>query len=585
MIPFAFMSDLHYETEKYMYLTDNDVSSFLIGRNAVNSPFSSNRGVTVQNNRLLILCDNGIIKHSSDGISFTNSFVGREEPICDVYYDGTYYVALSFLANVYRSTDLISWTYMSNYFSVTNGEPIKIAKVGSNYVIVHSSGTISSSNLTTWTNRLTGMSSVVKSIIADGSSVIIGDNGSLRRTTNGTSWTSVASGLPAPGIYKHLLIKAGSTYYRITGGSSGVTAYTSTNGTTWVSAGGFGSGTFYANFATYDGTNLILEGNGVIYKGPDISSMVNYTHTTTLLPNTLNIVTGLAYFLGTYFASALSDCMYSSASGTVFSGNLALGVQPLFKCVYSKDNLVILIYSDRSNNVYILTSNDYGKTFTQKYSGANVAAGSSYPWKIENVGGVLHALNGQRVGKSLDNGQTWTFTNRVTTGSFQRSANNGSAIVAVESGAVRRSVNGGVNWTTVISGTYKDVYYSDGSFYVTNGTTGLKVSVDGGVTFSDMTAGASIGNLCRAGGVWLKNTNTSTNLAYSSDLITWTTITNSSALDGLNVVLYSDAEKFFVLHNNRLYQSNRPTTLISSGLYTYISSITTIGATRIVEKV
>jgi len=229
---------------------------------------------------------------------------------------------------VTTSPDGVTWTATElglnehAYSGIWDGSQFLLAGIGANGSFVGCVYTSPTGNTGSWTRRINSGSQLKGIAYGGGVYVAVGENGTIQRSTNGTTWTSVTSGTT-----KNLQgIAYGGGKFIATGytsGSGNAVILTSPDGTTWTDTT---AGSVFTNIAFQDLRHLLWTGdrfvasgwNGGLRYSLDLgSSFINTTTTTMGLP-------GLAYGNGVWFAGGIingnqaseADVDFTSTDGT-----------------------------------------------------------------------------------------------------------------------------------------------------------------------------------------------------------------------------------------------------------------------------
>jgi uncharacterized delta-60 repeat protein len=176
----------------------------------------------------------GQLLSSADGLGWTGHAVPTRYTVRNIAFAAGRYVLAGDSGTLFTSPDLTDWTLR------TTGTPFdlrEIAHLNGTWVVV-SNQTIpvvilrSTDNGVTWTNQVTSLTPPgvnLNGLVSDGDSLIaLGTAGTILRTTNGTDWSAVPSGITFStneGVF------AGNRY--LTVGSSGRVRQSTDGGLTW----------------------------------------------------------------------------------------------------------------------------------------------------------------------------------------------------------------------------------------------------------------------------------------------------------------------------------------------------------------
>lgn len=149
--------------------------------------FNSINNIKWLNNRLVAACSNGVILYSVDGENW-NSSLTSGNTFVSITYHNNLYIAVGLTGNIYKSSDLLTWTSIV-VTGISTTTLYDIDTDGVIATIVGQNGTIlTSTDGTTWRQRIGATSSNIVSIryeertrlwIATGSSQILTSNDSI----------------------------------------------------------------------------------------------------------------------------------------------------------------------------------------------------------------------------------------------------------------------------------------------------------------------------------------------------------------------------------------------------------------------
>jgi RHS repeat-associated protein len=184
--------------------------------------------VTYGNSTFVAIGNNGVIKTSANGITWTTRSSGITNDLQGVIYGNNQFVTVGHEGTVLTSADGITWQTRSSGIS-TNIRAIdygatQFAAVGDNGTIITSSDGI------TWTTRWSNTTAALHGVVYGGSQfAAVGVNGTILTSPDGINWTSRSSGTTNT-LYS---ITYGENMF-VAVGSNGV-ILTSSNGTGWTS--------------------------------------------------------------------------------------------------------------------------------------------------------------------------------------------------------------------------------------------------------------------------------------------------------------------------------------------------------------
>lgn len=175
------------------------ISTTTVGSGSINF-----RGIATDGSMLVIPCDSGKIYYSTDGASFSSvTAVSTSYDLRSVCYSNGLWVAGGESERLYYSTNGTSWTAGTTSAQATNNDICCIATNGSiwlavsghSYVYIHYS-----TDGKTWTRETTsttGGATEQKELIDFGPLYygVLATDGTVLRSTTGSSWSSAATGL------------------------------------------------------------------------------------------------------------------------------------------------------------------------------------------------------------------------------------------------------------------------------------------------------------------------------------------------------------------------------------------------------
>ncbi len=500
---------------------------------------------------------------------------------------------------IYTSTNATDWQKVTDP-SVPSAALFNDAVFGGGvYVLVGDNGVVvSSTNGTTWTVANLGISNRLNDVAyLNGNFYVVGDNDAFYTSSNGTTWSAVSIGSTG---YHLMSIDYGNNTFAIGArltSSSWAYIFRSTTGTSgsWpvvllpqVQANGLNQLRFLKNkFYVFDASTSV-------WSSSDASSWTNISSSTVNLPGGGTSVLGTPnqsftgvydgtkfYFYGTasfYNTPAPQGAVFSSSDGITFT-------------LESKTTSINVTNSAYLNGYYFITGNEglvysiNGSSYQYPYGSYNAIAtnGSLYVAATSfasTEGGIY----------TSSNFTNWTNQNIGVTYALNGVTYGNNMFVAVGNvGTTARSTNG-TSWTLGTTGDadgLKSVAYGNNK-YVAVGNQGKIVYSSDGITWTqankDGAAGSNfnsvkyLNNLFIAVGGQLAATGVA-RLAYSADGVNWTT--NSPSVTGSISDIAYDGSKYVLfgrLNNNtatsRLFFSLTSTNITTASY----SGITTIPA-------
>ena len=183
----------------------------------------------------------GFILTSADGTNWTLRETAATNPIYDVIYANSKFVAAGEDGVILNSSDGTSWdnvtisttTYDNGttvHINYTTNNLNDITYGNSTFVAVGNSGNIlTSSDGTSWDNRTSGTSNDLNGVSYENSTfVAVGENGTIVTSSDGITWTSLFFGFTTDNISTAKLTVSNSSYTLSNG-----TTPTLTSGTTY----------------------------------------------------------------------------------------------------------------------------------------------------------------------------------------------------------------------------------------------------------------------------------------------------------------------------------------------------------------
>jgi len=140
----------------------------------------------------------GAIYTSPDDVSWTTPFSNNLEPLWDVIWDGSQFVAVGTGPTIYTSPDGTVWTARLTTDPIV-AVPQRVIRAGGQYVVVGNgteSQVLTSPDAITWTSHTPSNSYLSLSSVAWGNNlyVAVGGQGTVLTSPDGTTWSGGATG-------------------------------------------------------------------------------------------------------------------------------------------------------------------------------------------------------------------------------------------------------------------------------------------------------------------------------------------------------------------------------------------------------
>ena len=272
------------------------------------------RELTYANNQYLLTGDNGLLLTSPDAVTWTRRTSGTTTALRSAAYNAGTWVVLGntdFPATILTSTDN-GGTWTNRTTSLTYSSLGRFATDGSTSLIVPGSGgtILRTTNGTSWSTVTSGVTDDLEgAAYGAGRYVVSGANGRILTSTNGTSWTPVTSGTTN---YLSDVYYLNNTF--LVAGDLGV-LLRSADGVSWTSAT-FSTGTQCQGIAYGSGRYVAVFRGGVILTSTDAITWVAAPSGTTA------DITGVTFGNGKFLA-ATSGALLSSTDGLAWSSGPA----------------------------------------------------------------------------------------------------------------------------------------------------------------------------------------------------------------------------------------------------------------------
>ncbi len=314
-----------------------------------NSP-AIGRSVRFVNGQFYLVGSNSLLYVSTDGVAWTSRAIGFPGAAGIDYVNGKYVISGDD-GLILTSTDAMTWERRAtrNAFdfrevAFINGVWVTLENNSASSPIVHSVD-----NAQTWTSSFFVSGAVVSnsttrdmlSMASDGSTnaVAVGEAGHVMRTTNGTAWTAVTSGVTETlervvyGVGRYVAVGAGGRII------------TSTTGTTWTTVTS-GTTTALDEVWFLNGRFIASGDNGVFLKSTD-----GTTWTSLVFPG--NPGTGaLTYGAGRYVAVFDGGLILTSTDATTWAATTSGTPSDLLGVTYGNGKFIA------ATSEHFLTSTD-----------------------------------------------------------------------------------------------------------------------------------------------------------------------------------------------------------------------------------
>lgn len=468
----------------------------------------------------------GAVYTSTDGVTWTNRTFQTALSFNDVVYANSVFVVITSSGSTWYSTDGISWN--SNYlFFSTNTSTVNsyiTATDGVGTVVVGQTGSIRrSTNGSTWSavnSNVTGTLNALSYI--NSNFVAVGNAGAITTSSDGIIWTARTSNT----ANAFNSVAFGNTRY-VAVGASGTVVY-STDLNVWAFATGTGTAQFIK--VIYANSLFVAVGAaGAVYTSSD-------GITWTSRSAGANQFNDVIYANSLYVAVGTSGACYTSPDGTTWTSRSA-GANQFNKIIYANSLFVAV---GNSNTLY--TSSD-GTTWTSRTSGFGTTSLNIYDAIWNGTNFIVVGQFGRWASSS--DGVTWVANLDVLRGNFFAVAvvnsrtigfgNSGSVLIA---GATRAVVMQGGTWPYLVAAQSatnpRTIAYNGSNQYVAVGSGGVALASSDGVAWTGYNTGVATdfdkvqyvnGNYIAMGG-----TGSATNLLTSPDGTTWTTRTAGTAI-------------------------------------------------------
>jgi len=494
-----------------------------------------------------------------------------------VWANGVYLVGGAsgalYTASGASNTSISGLTFTSRTSTFSTNAIRAIAFGASKYIIGGDNGSLATStDGVTWTSRTSGFgSTTIRTISAKPSTtgtliVAAGDNGTLTTSTDGITWTVRSSGTTA-NLTTSIPFNYTTTYYPlVVGGNNGVLLYSNADGSSWTLINSnpypfrsvaseniynsiyntttYGStpvATTYLSTAalgvdySYNNINVVAYGNNLYIAAGQNGQLYTSTNASTWTSQsagTFEDITAAAYLNATYVIGTIEGNIYTSTNGsswTARTSGITLGNQInylgyLNGQYYAGYSLTLFKYGSGSQYYNNSNNNSYGYNYPT----------TSYYLAFTGYCSTPFLSGGIQTSTDLI-----TWTSKSTNSSVNSMAYTGSQFLTVNGnmGITNSGYGATIDTSTFGRPLYASpdlsYFYQNASFLAANtSTVPIDVAYNNGYT---CVITASNGG------------NSTNNIYYSTDLLTWTTarisLANKAGYENyyLNYTNYGDA--------------------------------------------
>lgn len=536
-------------------------------------------------------CDQGVLRHSTDGKTWNTVFAGRTATSVVSFTDIAYnpnsasngfptYMAVS-SSTVMTSTDGLTWIQIT---LPTSGLLFVTWNSTYNRFIAASSAGVYSYNNSVWSS-VPGPGGVSGIATANGVTVISTTGYIYKLTaaatatpvyTKPTSATSITSiSLALDGV-TGIATMTNDTNNNASGISTTLIVRTTNSGANWSYVPTGNSVLPWASSATsaFVGDKFVCyyrtsAGAPIDYTVDTATTTVTYSlysssSTTMSLPIALVQPTysPVLQLTATAPSSTSTEDPIISTNGIIFGQAVSESIANQYS-FQARPNTALL--TKLSNGVYVASSNGYfhysldNNTWFQSTKSDNVSIGSllSAVYCPSSVNGTpFYAASGTGIVSCTTSSYPDYYNIRAGSSIATRLATDGNTVVgainATGTSNIMTSTNG-TTWTTRTTSGFStsvyDIAYGNGRFVISGAPSGTATSVDGGATWTKVTA-PQLMTIEFDGTRFVATGNGSKNYYTSTDGATWTTLTNLPV---------ATATASRIIHNN--------------GVYAYITSI------------
>lgn len=402
-----------------------------------------------------------------------------------------------------------------------SGIPTDIVKAFGKYIMgVNVSGGLgylfSSDDLISWQPyKSFGTSEAFLGLTFDGTTLVLASSsGNVRYSTNGTTYTSVSSGLSSLSRVRNF-----NNIWIFSSSSATSIKYTTNLST-------FSTATPFSPYGVYD----ISYGNGLyvaVGVSGKISTSPDLTTWTTRVSNTTSTLFSITYGNGKFIAIG-SSIMVQSTDGITWTV-VSSGLSTMSNVFWLNDAYVVC--GGAGTTALLATSSD-GDTWS------NVSGTSSFPMSTVYYDNGVYFAGGYYygVGNSLS-----TLTNsyrQLLSSTVTRAKKVNNIQFLLGDGGVIYRTSDGINYTSTTTGfgSYIMDMAFNGNIYVIVGQSGKLYSSSDSTTWTARTSNAAsyLYSVCYGNNIFLSQVSTTTNTITSSDGISW--VSNSTNLpDGTTI--------------------------------------------------
>ncbi|WP_217594982.1 choice-of-anchor Q domain-containing protein, partial [Cohnella sp. GbtcB17] len=417
--------------------------------------------------------------------------------------NGTWF-AIDANGEVHKSADGTTWipfTLSKQVFGATYGN--------GTYVIYSQSGgsVFTSTDASTWTEAsLPSGASWYGLTYGNGAYILVGNNGYIMRSTDGTNWTPVDPNVNQAIYNNGLYIAVG--YHNATSGI----IMSSTDGMTWINR--LTASSVLISVAYGNNLYAAVGTGGKIYTSAD---GIGWTAVKTT--NTSNNLTGIRYVNGKFMAVGVNGTLLVSNDGTTWTAPGSTGLTGnLTSIAYGNGKYLI------SGNASSLWYSSDGATWEKTTAGSTGAIAYN---DVIYAGNQFIAAGSVGNIYSSPDGVNWTQRN-VGTNIFYSLAYENGMYVAVGTLGTIYSSRDGVAWTAEtsnVSSTLRSALYDGSRFYAIGAYLGITTAAYGATSSAEL-------QTAEADGAAGTTTSTKIDLTFDTDVAGLTdadiTITNGT---------------------------------------------------------
>lgn len=395
-------------------------------------------------------------------------------------------------------------------------------------------------------------------------SVVVGQSGAIRKTTDGINW----AGVPSTTINQLNELRYLNNRF-IAVGDTGTVVY-STDGTNWVNASTTSATNRLVSVAHGAGVYVVVGSAGSIFVSSDLIAWNNRSQATVQTFNRVIFANGIfvavggagicytstdgitwtsrsagsttlnnvIYANGLFVAVGLTNSIYTSADGITWTLQTATATTFL-PIVYANGLFVV------GGSFGVIYTSPDGITWTSRPSGL-LSLITSIVWNGANFVAVTGGTaTGAGAYATSPDGITWTAYRDVSMGNFISVAvANGKTIAfgttssVILAGATRQEVMGSGTWEYTVAAQSttnpRIVAYNGSSLYVAAGHSGTILTSPDGQTWTAINTGltSNFDKIAYLNGNWIAmgGSGSGTNLLTSSDGVTWTARTAGTSV-------------------------------------------------------